>query len=56
MARATRSKKDDMYVENKREREQGLWGRADERRRGRERKREGEEGRAWMVEWVEGYS
>lgn len=50
MARATRSKKDDMYVENEGEREQGLRGRADEEAdREREREGEGEEGRARMV-------
>lgn len=50
MARATRSKKDDMCVENEGEREQGLRGRADEEAdREREREGEGEEGRARMV-------
>lgn len=56
MARATRNKKDDMYVENERERGRGLYegermnNEEVERERGRDRmKRVG-------YGWVEGYS
>lgn len=52
MARATRSKKDDMCVENEGEREQGLRGRADEeadRERESERERVRRVGHGWYV-------